>query len=598
MGSDGEAEGAAVAAAPVAIPRRIHRIWLGGPQPDEFVRFEERWRALHPAWEVRTWGEDDLAWLQHRAVFDAAASWSAKANVARYEIVERHGGLYVDTDFEPHRAFDEVVEGVALVLGRQEPHLYACGLFAAVPGHPVLRRAVADLPAAYAARPDASSPDRTGPGYWSRCVRRATAEAGIALPAEGPGGGVGGGGGGVRVLGRDQLYPYPWTHPGRRDADHPAALAVHHWAMSWAAPDPGFEPTGASESTGPSGPTGASGPTDRSSTTSPARAAVASLADGALGRARRVVGRARAGVAPARTATADVAAGTAPGDPPPDTRPPVPAATPLGGGRLLVTRVEGLPLVADADDLVVTPSLLVDGDVDLAFSRFARRELGPGAVAVDVGAGIGATTLDLAQAVGRPGRVVAFEPEPVSFALLAEAVEIGRRRGLEAEVDLRPVAVGAAAGRVTLRVPDRRRPLATTNPSTRLPDGFAADVEVGQVEVGHVEVDVVALDEALADLGAIDLVRVAVAGGEHEVLSGLRGMAAADRIRMVDVAVRDRWAGAGWSRLVEELRWLASSADGRLFTIDDHGVRVPMSLDAALHHDEVAHLVLELAPDR
>ena len=40
------------------IPKLIHRLWInppGPPMPDEFRRYGEQWKALHPDWQVIDW---------------------------------------------------------------------------------------------------------------------------------------------------------------------------------------------------------------------------------------------------------------------------------------------------------------------------------------------------------------------------------------------------------------------------------------------------------------------------------------------------------------------------------------------------------------
>src|SRR4051794_32072333 len=124
------------------IPRKIHRVWLGPAMPQQFVEFGRSWQRLHPDWELVTWGEDDLGWLANRAEFDEAARLTTKSNIARYEIIHREGGLYVDCDFEPLRPIDELLDGASLVVGEEHAGLLSNGLFAAVPGHPTLAYAV------------------------------------------------------------------------------------------------------------------------------------------------------------------------------------------------------------------------------------------------------------------------------------------------------------------------------------------------------------------------------------------------------------------------------------------------------------------------
>jgi FkbM family methyltransferase len=61
-----------------------------------------------------------------------------------------------------------------------------------------------------------------------------------------------------------------------------------------------------------------------------------------------------------------------------------------------------------------------------------QRETKPGNVVADVGANIGYYTLILARCVGPEGRVFAFEPDPVNFALLQRNIEVNGYRNVVA----------------------------------------------------------------------------------------------------------------------------------------------------------------------
>lgn len=106
------------------IPQVIHRIWVGGPVPEQFAAYEQKWRRLHPKWELRLWTDADFAepWLENQHLFDNAEQYvpadgvgQFRADVARYEILLKHGGVYVDFDVEPVKAFDPLMncEGFA-----------------------------------------------------------------------------------------------------------------------------------------------------------------------------------------------------------------------------------------------------------------------------------------------------------------------------------------------------------------------------------------------------------------------------------------------------------------------------------------------------
>ena len=95
--------------------RRLHQIWIGPrPAPTAWLR---TWREKHPDWEYRLWGNADLdsgLWRCRKQI-DAMPEWNGKADIIRWEILQRFGGIVVDADsvcvapfddsFLVHRAF-------------------------------------------------------------------------------------------------------------------------------------------------------------------------------------------------------------------------------------------------------------------------------------------------------------------------------------------------------------------------------------------------------------------------------------------------------------------------------------------------------------
>jgi len=92
------------------IPKKIHLIWLGSdnPRPQACI---DSWKLNHPAWEFKLWSEADikqLDWINknHMATFATRRKWPAVADLMRYEILLREGGVYVDADSFSLRPLD------------------------------------------------------------------------------------------------------------------------------------------------------------------------------------------------------------------------------------------------------------------------------------------------------------------------------------------------------------------------------------------------------------------------------------------------------------------------------------------------------------
>ena len=222
------------------IPRIIHQIWTGPkPLPAEYAGYVRRWKMLHPGWTHKLWTDADLA--AHWPGMDPAR-WgkteAARSDMWRLLILAKFGGLYVDTDFEPFRAFDPLVAGASLLAARIEPPAHADntilnGLLAAEPGHPLILRMIEEgergcatgLHILAAAGPEMVT-RVLGPiqQLFRKFVRVGGQEVGILYADTG-----------VVILHQTTVYPYLWHHS--RPQTYPAtAWAAHHWAASWCPP--------------------------------------------------------------------------------------------------------------------------------------------------------------------------------------------------------------------------------------------------------------------------------------------------------------------------------------------------------------------------
>lgn len=213
------AESARARKAP-GIPRIIHRIWLGGPMPPAVARYGKRWQALHPEWEVRTWREWDLPALRHQEWFDRAPGPVPRADIARLELLDRHGGVYVDTDFEPRRPLDGLIAGTSCFFASEDGRWLSTGIMGNVPGHPFIADLLDGLARSIVEHPGEPPNVQTGPKYVTGRYRAYAVEH-----PDDP----------VAVFPASLFYPYHFTELHRREEAFPEAFAVHHWSASWTA---------------------------------------------------------------------------------------------------------------------------------------------------------------------------------------------------------------------------------------------------------------------------------------------------------------------------------------------------------------------------
>jgi mannosyltransferase OCH1-like enzyme len=203
-----------------SIPRQFHRIWLGGPMPDEFARFGQTWLEQHPGWAMRQWGDDNLPPLRNQVLFDELESFSAKSDVLRFELLWLYGGVYIDTDFECLRSIEPLLEKVQVFASFETDWSVNGALMGAVPEHPFIEMLLDSLPSSVSEHGSANPVISSGPGFVTRCLEAWKTEGGEP----------------VTLFPASYFYPYLWYERHRRFEQFPDAYAIHRWAESWRGP--------------------------------------------------------------------------------------------------------------------------------------------------------------------------------------------------------------------------------------------------------------------------------------------------------------------------------------------------------------------------
>ena len=79
------------------IPKIIHQIWVGdqSKRPDSLI---QTWIDMNPSWEHILWTEENMPELTNQKQFDAMNELAGKADILRYELLNTHGGFFIDAD--------------------------------------------------------------------------------------------------------------------------------------------------------------------------------------------------------------------------------------------------------------------------------------------------------------------------------------------------------------------------------------------------------------------------------------------------------------------------------------------------------------------
>ncbi len=218
----------------------------------------------------------------------------------------------------------------------------------------------------------------------------------------------------------------------------------------------------------------------------------------------------------------------------------------LGNDRALLRTQWGGKLIVDTNDLLMSPSLLLDGFWEPDVTEWCRSVLRPGMTFVDIGANIGYFSVLAASLVGRNGRVIAFEAMPSTYDLLAKNVLVN---WIGPFTTAESLAVHSTSGRMRF----------FAHKHLHGNSGFADVMHDGSLhDTDEIEVDAMSLDEYLSrNPGRPDVIKVDVEGAELQVFKGARETLRANP----DVVVMCEWsreqilaAADDPAELVEEFR--------------------------------------------
>jgi hypothetical protein len=149
-------------------------------------------------------------------LFDSAPSLAQRSDIARYELLLRYGGVYVDTDFECLRCLEDLLCGLEAFVGTENGEHLTNSLIGSIPGHPLIGEIVEAIPKSIAANPQGLVNQTTGPSLLTAVVN---AHPDLCE--------------GLRVFDAEIFYPYLHNEIYRRGEEFQRAYAVHHWAGSW-----------------------------------------------------------------------------------------------------------------------------------------------------------------------------------------------------------------------------------------------------------------------------------------------------------------------------------------------------------------------------
>jgi len=210
------------------IPQIIHQTWKTHDIPKKWLPFANQVKDLNPDWEYKLWTDvdnDDFVKSEYPDFYENFKGFSRgimRADVIRYLIMYKLGGVYLDLDYEMLQPFDFGSHSIVLpknrsiAYGDKQDTLGNC-IFASEPRHQFWADVISDLKDNPPIVTDYSQIiDATGPGLLTRIYNDHDYKD-IYTP--------------------DRLIYHPPSPNNRRDIkkikDNGVSLGIHHPWGSW-----------------------------------------------------------------------------------------------------------------------------------------------------------------------------------------------------------------------------------------------------------------------------------------------------------------------------------------------------------------------------
>ena len=164
-----------------AIPRLVHRIWLGPSVPSRLLEWSQTDQVGFPEWSHRLWRDAELESIElpryfsgklgQTSLWQECNSAAQRADIARLLLLEMHGGVYLDADIEIRQDIRTLFSAGCVLISEQ--HWVANGVMAAPPDHWLIRRANEEIWTALEIGSNAAA--ETGPGFITQLIAKENA---------------------------------------------------------------------------------------------------------------------------------------------------------------------------------------------------------------------------------------------------------------------------------------------------------------------------------------------------------------------------------------------------------------------------------------
>lgn len=121
--------------------KNLHYVWLGDKEiPKEYLKNIEGWKKYFKDYKFYIWNEKTFDVNSNEWVKKAIEekNYALAADVIRSWALLNYGGVYLDTDVEALKSFDDLVNKYDFFIGYETNYWFGCAVLGAKKGNPVI----------------------------------------------------------------------------------------------------------------------------------------------------------------------------------------------------------------------------------------------------------------------------------------------------------------------------------------------------------------------------------------------------------------------------------------------------------------------------
>lgn len=157
------------------IPKKIHYCWFGSRKlPEHFQKNIDTWQKYCPDYEIIEWNESNYDVSKNKYMQQAYEhkKWGFVPDYARLDIVNTHGGIYLDTDVQMLKSFDVLLQ-YDFFCGFENTGSVNLGQgFGAIKKHPIIEDMLREYEKLEFVKPDGSLNTTASPVYQTAALAR------------------------------------------------------------------------------------------------------------------------------------------------------------------------------------------------------------------------------------------------------------------------------------------------------------------------------------------------------------------------------------------------------------------------------------------